>query len=284
MGLFNFGKKKKADAVSEEPLSNYPQLLTAKLLFAAKPTISKNDIIKALASAYPGLHSPATDSVAIFSFPSIEVKFEEGVMPAQCTVMQPNEGNEKAEVASEALQQNWHWAEAAEDTEACQYEVLVSDFMSRTLDYKIRLQLFMDFLVAATRTLHPQVVYPVAAQKLIAPDDLIDAWINPDQRTLHGLVNVRLFNISNGTAGEILMDTVGLHQLGLPDFQIRFSGLDEGAVGQALWNYAYYVYEHGDVIADGNTIQGLTPQAKWKCERQLAAVGPERVVIHLHTS
>jgi hypothetical protein len=128
------------------------------------------------------------------------------------------------------------------------------------------------------------VVYPVAAQKLIAPDDLIDAWINSDQRTLHGLVNVRLFNINNGTAGEILMDTVGLHQLGLPDFQIRFAGLDEGAVGLALWNYAYYVYEHGDIIADGNTIQGLTPQSKWKCERQIATVSPERVVIHLHIS
>ncbi|MBH8558301.1 DUF4261 domain-containing protein [Hymenobacter negativus] len=284
MGFFDFGKKKKADAVPEEPLRNYPQLLTAKLLFAAKPTIDKNNIIESLAGAYPSVHSPDTESVAIFSFPSIEVEFKDGSIPAQWTIMQPNAGNENAEVAPEALQQNWHWAEAAENAEACNYEVLVSDFMSRTLDYKIRLQLFMDFLVATTHSLHPQVVYLVAIQKLIAPEDLIDAWTNPDQRTLHGLVNVRLFNISNGTDGEILMDTVGLHQLGLPDFQIRFAGLDESAVGQALWNYAYYVYEHGDIIADGNTIQGLTPQAKWQCERQIAAVAPERVVIHLHTS
>jgi hypothetical protein len=281
MGFFDFGKKKKANAVPEEPLRNYPQLLTAKLLFAAKPTIDKGIIINELASAYPGVRGPDTESVALFSFPSIKVEFEEGSMPAQCTIMQPNAGSENAEVAPEALQQNWHWAEAAENVSACNYEVLVSDFMSRTLDYKLRLQLFMDFLTAATRVLQPQVVYPVAAQKLMAADDLMEAWTDPDQRALHGLVNVRLFNISNGTTGEILMDTVGLHQLGLPDFQIRFAGLDEGAVGQALWNYAYYVYEHGDIIADGNTIQGPTPQSKWQCERQIAAVAPERVVIHL---
>lgn len=274
MGLFDFGKKKKASAVPQEPLENHPQLLTAKLLFASKPTIDKNSITKQLAVAYPGAHSPDTDSVALFSFPSMEVEFEKGNIPAQCTIMQPSPGNEEVEVAPEALQQNWHWAEAAESANACKYEVLVTDFMARTLDYKTRLRLFMDFLVAVTRTTSPQAVYAVAAQKLIAPDDLIAAWTHPDQRALHGLVNVRLFNIGNGSADEILMDTVGLHLLGLPDFQIRFSGLDEGAVGQALWNYAYYVYEHGDIIADGNTIQGLTPQSKWKCERQIALVAP----------
>ena len=246
MGFFDFGKKQKQQEVPEEPLRNYPQMLTAKLLFAEKPVIDKERLTTKLATTHPGVHSPDGESTLLYFFPDIKVSFEEGAMPAQCTILQPNADDEKAEIAPEAFQQNWHWAEA--------------------------------------RVASPQVVYSFAAQKLIEADDLIDSWTNPDQRALHGLVNVRLFNISNGLTGEILMDTVGLHLLGLPDFQIRFADLDEGAVGQALWNYAYYVYEHGDMIADGNTIQGLTAQAKWKCERQIALVAPERVVIHLHTS
>ncbi|MGY3088856.1 hypothetical protein ACVWYF_001896 [Hymenobacter sp. UYAg731] len=282
MGLFDFGKKKKVDVIPEEPLRNYPQMLTAKLLFADKPVIDKGRITNELQTTHPGVQSPDSGSALLYFFPDIEVQFEDGSIAAQCTIFLPNAGNEEAEVAPESFQQNWHWAEANEAADTCRFEFLVSDFMSRTLDYKTRLTLFMDFLVAVTRSTHPQVVYPVAAQKLIAPDDLVDAWTNPNQRPLHGLVNVRLFNISNGTAGETLMDTVGLHLLGLPDFQIRFANLDEGAVGQALWNYTCYVYEHGDIIDDGNTIQGITPQSKWKCERQIAAVAPERVVIHLH--
>lgn len=283
MRNFNFGKKK-IDAVPEEPLRNYPQLLTAKLLFADKPVINEKNILDELKIKYPKVDSKNTENTLLYFFSDIEVKLKDATIAAQCTVFMPNADEENAEIPSEALQQNWHWDEADKCAAACQFEFLASDFMSRTLDYKTRLTLFMDFLVALTRVTNPQVVYSVAAQKLISPDDLVDSWTNPDQRTLHGLVNVRLFNISNGSTGEILMDTVGLHLLGLPDFQIRFANLDESAIGQTLWNYAYYVYEHGDIIADGSTIQGLTPQSRWKCERQIAAVAPKRVVIHLQLS
>lgn len=284
MGLFDFSKKQKKQEVPVEPLRNYPQMLTAKMLFADKPAIDKDRITNELQTAHPGAHSPDSESALLYFFPDIKVQFEDGNIAAQCTIFLPNADNEKAEIVPESFQQNWYWAEADEITATCRYEFLVSDFMSRTLDYKTRLILFIDFLVVVTRVVGPQAVYSVAAQKLIAPDDLVDSWINADQRPLHGIVNVRLFNISNGSAGEILMDTVGLHLLGLPDFQIRFANLNESAVGQALWNYAYYVYEHGDIITDGSTIQGLTPQSKWKCERQLASVAPERVVIQLRPS
>ena len=284
MGFFDFGKKQRKQEVPEEPLRNYPQMLRAKLLFTNTPVIDKEHLTSELEITHPGVHSPATENSLLYFFPDIEANFEEGSIAAQCVIFLPNTSNEKAEIAPEALQQNWHWAEADEQAAACRFEFLASDFMSRTLDYKTRLTLFMDFLVAVTRTVSPQAVYSIAAQKLIAPNDLVDSWTNPDQRALHALVNVRLFNISNGPTGEILMDTVGLHLLGLPDFQICFAGLDESAVGQALWNYAYYMYEHGDIITDGSTIQGFTPQSKWKCERQIALVAPERVVIHLQPS
>ncbi|GAA4346575.1 hypothetical protein GCM10023185_01020 [Hymenobacter saemangeumensis] len=284
MGFIDFVKKKKTSAAPEEPLRNYPQMLTAKLLFANRPGVDKESVISGLRATYSQVYSPDSEESLLYFFPEIEVKLEDGVIAAQCMVLFPNADNEKAEIAPEALQQNWYWEEVATVAATCKYEVLASDFMTRTLDYKSRLTLFMNFLAVLTRTTNPQAVYSVGAQRLIEPNDFVESWTNASQQALNGLVNVRLFNISNGAASEILMDTVGLHLLGLPDFQIRFSNLDESAVGQTLWNYAYYVYEHGDIITDGSTIQGLTPQSKWKCERQLALVAPERVVIHLQPS
>ena len=94
-------------------------------------------------------------------------------------------------------------------------------------------------------------------------------------------LDLRLYNVGDGKPGELLMDTVGLHLLGLPDFQIRFKNLDEGEIAGLLWNYAYYIFEQGDVFENGNTILGLEPNSRWKCERQKSLVAPERIVINV---
>ena len=75
------------------------------------------------------------------------------------------------------------------------------------------------------------------------------------------------------------MDTVGLSHFGLPDFQILHKPSSERRLAQMLWNFAYYIFENGDIIEDGNTIEGLEPNSKWKCERRMSIVKPARVVI-----
>jgi hypothetical protein len=153
--------------------------------------------------------------------------------------------------------------------------------MKRTLDYKTRLVLFMNFLVAVTKATNPQVVYSASSQKLVDPLSLVKSWDGQEKENLFGIMNVRLFNISNSHTKELLMDTVGLSLLGLPDFQLRFSDLDESEVARLLWNYAYYIFEQGDVIENGNTLLGLEANSKWGCERQTSLAPPERVVINV---
>ncbi|PSR52499.1 hypothetical protein AHMF7605_02645 [Adhaeribacter arboris] len=80
------------------------------------------------------------------------------------------------------------------------------------------------------------------------------------------------------------MDTIGMHALGLPDFQIKFTNLNESEVAGLLWNYWYYVYASGDVIQSGNTWQGLSKRSKWKAEKQLSFIEPERVVIDMRVN
>ncbi|HEX8659625.1 MAG TPA: DUF4261 domain-containing protein [Hymenobacter sp.] len=284
MGLFDFLRKGKADSSNEEQMRNYPQMLYAKLLFVDKPELNSQSITNELKLFYSSVDSSASENTLLYFFPDIKVVLAGSQIPAQCTIISPNEDNIKSKIEAAILQQNWHWDKAAEVVEACKYEVLLSDFMTKGLNYKIRVDLFMNFLAAVTQVAEPQAIYSVCAEKIISPIDIDDFWGTAEQRTLHGIVNVRLFNISNGEPGDILMDTIGLHLLGLPDFQILFNDLDESAVSQLLWNYAYYIYEQGDTIEDGNTLQGLNPGSKWKCERQVAVVAPERIVIHVFPS
>lgn len=79
----------------------------------------------------------------------------------------------------------------------------------------------------------------------------------------------------------MFLDTLGLHALGLPDWQIRFAGLDPNAVVGALWSYAYYIYQHDVVIESGNTIQGLSAEDRWTCCYADAAVEPKRIVLDI---
>lgn len=256
-------------------------MLTAKLLFADKPNLDRDKILAELKLHFSKVENPAGENALMYFFPDIEVKLADATIPAQCAIFKPDENNAKAEIAAEAFQQNWHWQEAADSAGKCKFEVLVSDFMTRTLDYDTRLNLFGHFLAAVTKATKPDVVYCITSQKLVKPEDVIESMASQQERYLETLINVRLFNISNGAAGEVFMDTVGLHLLGLPDFQIKFSNYNEGEIAARLWNYAYYVFEQGDIIETGNTMAGLTPDSKWKCERQISQVSPERVVINL---
>ena len=77
------------------------------------------------------------------------------------------------------------------------------------------------------------------------------------------------------------MDTLGLAPFALPDFQIRYSDLRPPEVAAQLFNLALYLFQNGDVIEDGHTVEGVPTSAIWRCRRGLSAVEPERVVIEL---
>ncbi len=49
-----------------------------------------------------------------------------------------------------------------------------------------------------------------------------------------------------------------------------------------LYNAAYYLFEHGDVIDDGDTIQGIPTDQRWTCQHELALAEPEREVIDIN--
>lgn len=281
MALFDRFKKKtvSTDKMELERLENFPEMLTVKLLFVDKPNLDADKILKEIKEYFDNVENPSKDKALIFSFPDFQVQLAEAKIPAQCLVAIPDEKYPHIEIPDVAFQQNWHWQEANDAAKACKYELLVTDLMTRTLEYKKRLSLFMNFLVAVTKATNPEVIYSVYGQKLIKPNDLFDIWDKDEKQLLYGICNVRLYNLTD--INELLMDTVGLNSIGLPDFQIRFKDYEANEIANLLWNYAYYIYEQGDVIENGNTLEGIVSGSKWKCERQASLLDHERIVINV---
>ncbi|QEC79749.1 DUF4261 domain-containing protein [Mucilaginibacter ginsenosidivorax] len=280
MGLFNIFKKKTALPANEpeaelERLENFPELLMFKLLFINKPELNINKILTEAKTYFTNIEGSENEGSLLFSFPGIKIEFADAIIDAQCVIAQ----NENISLPETAFQQNWNWQEANDVAAECKYEVLVTDMLSRMLEYKQRVNWFMNFLVAVTRATKPDAVYSFHSQKIIKPADLISNWDSVEKQALYSICNVRLYNISDSAKKELLMDTVGLHSLGLPDFQIRFVDFEANEIAGLLWNYAYYIYDYGDVIENGNTLEGTTTGTKWKCERIVSPLNPERVII-----
>jgi len=149
------------------------------------------------------------------------------------------------------------------------------------LEYKTRHRLYMEFLVAVIKHIRPDVICPMTAQKLLQPDLTVKVWEMGYVTNLVALINVRMFNITNSQEKYMVMDTVGLHALGLPDLQIRFADQDPDDVGALLYNFADYIFDNGDVIKDGNTIDGAVKGSRWECMHEPSLIQPSRWVINI---
>lgn len=285
MNLFNPFKKKNTieeqEAAADTPLENSPEMLMVKLLFSGKPNLNADQILAKLKQQMSNIdHSFAVSSL-IFSFPDYPVQLADATIPAQLNILIPDRNEAGVGLPDTAFTQNWHWPEANEVAQSCQYEILITDLMSRSLHFKARVNLFMDFLTAVIKVTQPNAIYTFHSDKILNPVAVSNLWETDKTQALYTLCNVRLFNVSNDPQNrELLMDTLGLHALGLPDFQIRFTGLNENEIANLLWTYAYHTYEYGDIIEEVDTMEGLTG-SKWKCVKQLSLVAPERIVVNI---
>jgi hypothetical protein len=126
----------------------------------------------------------------------------------------------------------------------------------------------------------PDVLAFKHSQQIVAPADYLAACgEGPFRRP--GAFNVRFFNIAD-TGGDKVMDTRGLNEIGLPDLQCHYRGLEPNEVSRILYNLAVYLYDNGPVIESGHTIPGIDPATKWRCLHEDALIGPKRGVLDIN--
>lgn len=279
----SFFKKKKATAAAEPvaPLTNDPQMLFARLLFMEEPQFHDALLKEELSKQFDRFHGGNNESQnkhRQYFFPNYTVEYQEGSLPAQCTIFKPDAPDYVKTDLEKAYQQSWHWSEAREETQHFSQELIVNDLMALPLDYQDRVELFQKFLYAAALSLKPAAIYFPSSEKLVKTSDYLAQLQEQGWHTLYSLLNVRLFNINEG---GMLMDTVGLHAIGLPDLQIRFEAHDPSQIAGLLYAYGQYLFENGSVILNGNTVEGLEEGSRWKCLYSNALLDPARSVLDI---
>ena len=171
------------------------------------------------------------------------------------------------------LSQTWEFPQAQAVLDRCRASVTVGEMFGRPYPPAQRLEVFRATVLAVRRLTGPVAAWWPTAGQLLPPP-------LPAGPPLMGLVNVRLFRVE-GSASDVVMDTLGLQVFGLPDLQCHCHDMELPRLATYLRNAANYVFERGDVIRDGDTIEGIEPGEKWRCLQEEALIPPDRLVIDL---
>lgn len=246
-------------------------------LYREPPSLDPAAIQKALSATLPESRveelKPGHLSVAHLSH---TVEFADAEAKAMTAVLVANNRPISQEEFEVATEQTWTWSrdDAKARIARSKARVLVMDFMSLGQPYQTRLRLVYEVVRAVARVTQPEVAYWHPAGQMVAPEMLTD---DP----LDAALNVRLFQVENHP-GDLVMDTLGLAALGVPDIQCHFHGIEPGAIASLLRTVGAYVFEKGDVIADGETVPGLEKTDKWACRHEMALLPPQRVVVDIN--
>lgn len=160
MGVFDLFKKKQP--LTEKP-GNVPEMLIAKLLFVEKPVFSRDTILQELHSYFNRVENP--DGGNLYVFPEFEFDMAGATVHGQCVIFGSEDMVEPVSLPEESFQQNWHWEEANETARNCEFGLIVSDMLTRTMNYQRRLDLFMKVLVAVTKATNPQAIFSNPSKK-----------------------------------------------------------------------------------------------------------------------
>lgn len=223
----------------------------------------------------------------LYSFAAREypVEYQDGKVPAQLLLgkAEPFSPDGLSEMERSQL---WDVVNGEDFLAQCRYKLPVSDFMASGLPCQDRCRLITHWLEAAFE-LFPTAVglWVPSSGKLMDRERLLGNPLEGDGRFLWYGVNVRLFNIQ-GTDDKV-MDTLGMHAIGLPDVQLHFSGIEPNLLTNYLYNVASYLYDNNAPIKSGETIDGIDRQGRivqdiqWTCQYERALIQPVRTVLNI---
>jgi hypothetical protein len=244
------------------------------LLFEHAPVQSRAAILQLAVENLDGevaADPPEDDEIGIVFHPAHRVELLDVVTTAATALGGPDAAQRERWAAF--VPHSRRCRDAAGRLRTCTTQIVLTELFSRALPRAERHELFVRVVETLTAKLAPTLVVSAPTQEILDPVRLAG---EPGML----LANTRLFRVGDSDR-DLVMDTVGLAVLGLPDLQVRFTGLDPGDMAAFLYDVADYLYEHGDVIEDGHTIEGIRPATAWRCRHATSSVGPRRPVIDI---
>lgn len=180
--------------------------------------------------------------------------------------------------------QMWNVPQANQLLARCTHHVRLSDQNAQGLDYKARGDLIVQ-MTEAVFACYPDcvAVYTPAAGRLLTAEQMRSNPSRGGDRFLYLCVNTRFFSVS-GTEGDMMIDTVGLSQIGLPDLQYHFHSLNPNALMKHAYSVASLLYAVGPMMKSGETIDGMdnygiSQEIRWPVQYQHGLIEPPRIVM-----
>jgi Domain of unknown function (DUF4261) len=245
-----------------------PIPLVAELWFPEPPDLSDPELLAALRSLSPETEAQQ-DSITVPYAGSAA----NGQGSSLVTVVMPSTPLGQAGKQPPDVSQTWDWDGAEAAVARGSAGVLVTELGTGGRSAQDRVDALTRVLAELCRLTEPVAIYWGQSQRVSDPDALVVDDLN-------GIVNVRFFGVA-GDDDAMVLDTLGLHVFGLPDLQCHFRDREPGKLAGLLYATALYVFDSGDVIADGDTISGLEPHERYVCRREQSLLPPSRLVLDI---
>lgn len=248
-----------------------------------------NDFLSAMTKAFGRVEPLAKEpriplqpsellGLALWDHPAYYEKEKQSV-PTQLVLYGPAEFD-RGEWDQMTISQFWDCPDKEGFVARCRYSLNASNFMAANLPRGEQYQLIADYADLLLK-LFPDCIglfWPHSRRLVPREAFLAPHWNTEGLHFLDGGLNIRFFNLQN--SNEMLFDTLGFAPLGLPDLQCHCKDLIPNDVVSFLRNLAVYLYQQGDVIEDGHTVEGIGG-GKWYCQHEDAMVAPGRVVLDI---
>lgn len=226
------------------------------------------------------------NNVLGFAAEEYEVQYKDGKAPpllmiTECT----NEPYETDELESS---QFWDCRESAQILAECKYRIIAADMLAGGMDYKKRADMLIKYLYALMEMFTEcEAVIFENSGKMFSKEKIVNCTVPDEDKFIYFAVNVRFLNIA-GTNGDMIVDTLGMGTLVLPDLQYHFHGIDPNAVVNHAYNMLSYIYENACPIKNNDSVDGvrdgrMSREVQWKCRYEDSLVQPVRLVIDIDT-
>lgn len=185
-----------------------------------------------------------------------------------------------------ARSQLWSCKDAEQILSTCKYQVIASDMLAAGLDYKERAEMLVDYVEALVEMFPTcKAVLFENSKKMYSRDMILNCTVPKEQRFIYYAVNARFFNIQ-GT-DDMLVDTLGMSTLFLPDLQYHFHGMDPNPVINHAYSMLTYIFANNNPIKPGDTIDGtidgrISQDIQWRVQYEDALIQPARGVIDVN--
>ena len=254
-------------------------MLLYELLFESSPKFDISEIRKYIKNDVDIPEDSGKGGTHVIFHKNHVITFKDGKIAPQTVMFQKSE-LVKIENYKSDIEQSWKFKNAAVIMSKCSHSILVSEMMTRTMDPKIRIELFHNVLRPLIEIYKPAAIVCKNSHQVISSSSYIES-ADRDEISRAGSLNVLFYNIQNSN-GDMLMVTSGLSSFGYYELQCHFRNLNPGEVARVLFNTAIYVFDNGEVIKSGQTVEGCFPGSKWKCQVENALMDEKLVVLDLN--